>query len=308
MKTLIRNSFFELNFIIFPIWIGVFYIVLRFFIPIDPKISFFIFFFIFGETHFASTYLFYLDKKNWNYIKKKANFLIYLPIILLIVYLVIGLIDLSLAILIGAAFSGYHVTQQSVGIQKIYAEKKNNFYIYLTYISSLLCLFFGFLRFYYPSAQNQFNLPQLNLNLDYCIALIIFFGVITLTEKTNYKKKLTNLTGVLIYFPYLIVENQYDAIVIGVGAHWCQYLAINYKIYFFREKVNNFKTFLFFFIIIYALLMATLGVGVFFDKNFFSLIVLVPLCNQFFHYYIDMFIWKFSDDHLKNVILRKLIN
>jgi hypothetical protein len=35
----------------------------------------------------------------------------------------------------------------------------------------------------------------------------------------------------LIYFPYCFVQFSQDAIAIGVGMHWCQYLAINYAIY-----------------------------------------------------------------------------
>ena len=111
---------------------------------------------------------------------------------------------------------------------------------------------------------------------------MVFLSLIALFEKTNYKKRLVNLTGVLIYTPYLFVNNIYDAIVIGVGAHWSQYLLINYKIYFYKEKIDLKKSLQILFIVAYALMMSILGYKVHFEESFLQILILIPLTGQFF--------------------------
>ena len=69
------------------------------------------------------------------------------------------------------------------------------------------------------------------------ISVVIFVSVLAILEKTDYKK-LSNLCGVLLYSPYLFVNHIYDAIIIGVGAHWSQYLILNYKVYFYQQKFD----------------------------------------------------------------------
>ena len=111
-----------------------------------------------------------------------------------------------------------------------------------------------------------------------------------------------------MYAPYAFCPNVYDATVIGVGMHWCQYLALNYKIYIHNSK-NFFNTFLLlFFILIYTVPMSLMG----YKSNInimeaLELIILIPLTGQFLHYYIDSFIWKFSDNHLRENIAKKIL-
>ena len=142
---------------------------------------------------------------------------------------------------------------------------------------------------------------------QFLIILVIVFSIISFTEKTNLKKRLVNLTGVLIYSPYLFVTNVYDAIIIGVGAHWCQYLAINYKVYFYNEKFTKNKIFIILFIVSYAFIMSSLGYKYQFDKVI-NLLILIPLSGQFFHYYVDAFIWRFSDNHIRETVVKKLFS
>ena len=49
-----------------------------------------------------------------------------------------------------------------------------------------------------------------------------------------------------------------------------------------------------------------------FESNFYTdlinLTLLIPLSGQFLHYYIDTFIWKFSDSHIRDSIGSRLFS
>jgi len=314
MKTIIHNKFFEFNFILFPIWILPVYFGISNIIK-SQEYVFLIFLLLFGETHFASTFLFYFEKKNHHYIKTNFNIYVIIPTIILILYLIVGFVDFKSAVLLGAIASGFHVTRQSVGMQRLYSLSRNTFYECVTYASSFLFMFVGFCRFWLLDLVKGFNINY-DIKINYFIStnfsflfifVVILFSIIAITEKTNLKKRITNLTGVLIYAPYLFVNNVYDAIIIGVGAHWCQYLAINYKVYFFKQKLDFRKKSFIIFIFSYATIMAVLGYKYNFDKVI-NYLILIPLSGQFFHYYIDSFLWRFSDPHIREVVGKRLFS
>ena len=75
MRTIIKNPFLEFNMILFPIWVGLSYLIFKSFF-VNEKLAFLIAMLIFGETHFASTYLFYFKKENFNYLKENINKLV----------------------------------------------------------------------------------------------------------------------------------------------------------------------------------------------------------------------------------------
>ena len=80
--------------------------------------------------------------------------------------------------------------------------------------------------------------------------------------------------------------------------HWCQYLALNYKIYF---KVGQFASnglSAIVLIFLYAAGMAFFGTDGFTSLNVNSYLLLIPLTGQTPHYYFDAFIWKFSLIHI----------
>ena len=318
MRTIIKNPFLEFNMILFPIWVGFSYLIFKSFF-VNEKLAFLIAMLIFGETHFASTYLFYFKKENFNYLKENINKLVYIPIILLSVYFFIGLKNIDAAILIAAVGSGIHVTRQSIGIQRLYQEVRNIKYEMLTYFASGLFLFIGFFRFYLDYTEkslgtnlylDQVFLFSQNLNFFYLfVFLLLSLGLISILEKTNYKKKLANLTGVALYSPYMFVDQVFDAAVIGVGAHWCQYLAINYKVYFYKEVMKPTKLIIILsFIFIYSLFMTYYGYTYLFDDSVINFLILLPLTAHMFHFYTDAFIWKFSDEHIRNTVGKKLFS
>ena len=318
IKSLIQNKFLEINFILFPIWILPVYFLMKFFI-LPPELTFLIFLILLGETHFASTFLFYFNKQNRRYIKKNKTSIVFMPIFLCICFFIFGMKHFEHAVLIGAVASGIHVTRQSIGISRLYSTGKNIVFEILIYFSSFLFLFIGFTRFYQKDYLTLLNIFKINKTIienfnflltsnSLLILLVSFLAFLSLFEKTHYKKKLVNLTGVLIYSPYLFVNNVYDAIVIGVGAHWSQYLLLNYKIYFFKEQMDYKKILQIVFIFLYALVMGLLGINYYFDKSILHFLILVPFTFQFFHYYVDAFIWRFSVKEIRENIGYKLFS
>ena len=147
MKKIIPNKFIEINFVLFPIWILPVYFLLKSFI-LSPELTFLLFLILFGETHFASSFLFYFSSFNHKYISKNRLILIYIPIFICLIYFIFGLNYFSYAVLVGSIASGIHVTRQSIGISRIYANQRNNIYELLIYLSSFLFLFIGFARFF----------------------------------------------------------------------------------------------------------------------------------------------------------------
>ena len=113
------------------------------------------------------------------------------------------------------------------------------------------------------------------------------------------------------YAPYFFVSEPYHAIAIGVGMHWCQYLALNYKVYAkengsIKFDVNFLYTIIF--VIAYAFIMTFIETLGFKEINVRegTLILIFPLFGQILHYYYDAFIWRFSDPHIRNIIAKEL--
>jgi hypothetical protein len=309
-----KNKFFEFNFILFPLWIGVLYVLSTAFLSISVETIIFLFFLFFGQTHFAAAYLFYLDKSNHAWIKKNYITMIIIPLVLLAVYVAIGLKSLMIAILVGNIASWFHVTRQSIGVQRLYGGEKNDFFELCTYFFSFLFIFIAFLRFGYNELINVLNLtlPQYKDDIAFHY-LIIFAVLICFSNKGDYKKKFTSMSGVLIFAPYAVVPNPYDAAIIGVGAHWCQYLAISYKVYFknfLSGDTQNQRLVIYFFIFVvfYTTLMTSFGYSRHVDKNNVTLLMLIPMSGEFIHYYIDAFIWRFSDSHIRKSVGGRLFS
>ena len=120
------------------------------------------------------------------------------------------------------------------------------------------------------------------------------------------------LTGIYIYLPLLFFKNLSIATAVGVGMHWCQYLAIIWSTYIRKSKNktklnNNFNIYKnLSFIFIYSFLMtffALKGMPNFTTQSSnYSLIYLVPISFQLYHFYIDGFIWRFSDKHIASSV------
>ena len=96
----------------------------------------------------------------------------------------------------------------------------------------------------------------------------------------------------------------------GVGMHYIQYIAITWSV--FKRKSDKKKTEgdlnysnlanlnkIIIYLIIYAVLMVFFSNTDIEYKNEQIGIYLVPIFFQLMHFYIDMFVWRFSKSHTR---------
>jgi len=94
----------------------------------------------------------------------------------------------------------------------------------------------------------------------------------------------------------------------GVTMHFSQYIAMTYKVVKKRniiEGVLSSKNF-FYFIIFYGLLMGILSLTT--KAQFLSIhhLIVIPIIFQMLHFYIDSRLWKFSNSHNREHVLKHL--
>ena len=311
----IFSKHFDLIFIKFPIIFPIIYGSALYVFPNYEYIIIFVSLLILAEPHFGATWPFFLDKKNILEIKNKKNTYIYTPIIIVILSLIGFFFLNSIFLLVFFAVNMFHVTRQSYGICKLYKQNdiELKFQEMIIYIVNFIFFSIGILRFYIP-VINQSNIFLVNI----IILLSLFFLFIFYFLKfKNFENLLTLITGSIIFFPICFVDKPIHGIVMGVLMHYTQYLALTYKIYDKRNptsaenKMNNLRffglrNFNFLAIIsIYGLIMAILSSYGGLNETFKFLIV-IPLIGQMLHFYLDSRLWKFSEQHNREVTLRHL--
>lgn len=302
-------------FVYFPFWFPILYLALIINIPQISSIIFIASLFIFAETHFATTWLFLFDKSNFKWAKNNAYELFIQPISLIMLFIILWVVNPIVVLILHYLASGWHVTRQSIGITKL-AKNKNKKNFYLIYGVSLFCLFIGLIN---PGIFDlDISKPYLNIIL---ISIFIFYliGIYFSSRSKIYflnKNNLSIITGVAIYIPLLFFKDISVALAIGVGMHWVQYLGLslttNVRRLFQVNGKNLFKKnkkliYISLFILIYSAIMTSftlLGVKDFADKTSkLSYLYLIPILFQFYHFYIDRYLWRFSDPYVKHNVL-----
>ena len=164
MSNLFQSSFKQITdaklldnlFIEFPLWFPLIYIFLAINFPSISKILFITSLFLFAETHFASTWLFFFDKENKIWIKKNFFKVVFLPLYILVLIIFIWFFSPAFVIVAHYLASGWHVTKQSAGVLKIYLNNTKK-YEFIIYLVSFACIFVGlqnpgFLTDYFDTA------------------------------------------------------------------------------------------------------------------------------------------------------------
>lgn len=309
MNSLVRKSeFFLVKFpIIFPI---VYFFILSTFPQYETELIF-ITILLLAETHFGATWPFFLDKVNHDFIKKKKISLIIFPLGILIFSILGFFLFKNTFLLIFFAANVYHVTRQSYGVCKLYCNSQTEqlFQEYLIYSINILFFAIAFFRFYYPIITDD-HLVFLNL----VILLTFFFIFLLYFIKFKFSENLlTFITGSIIFYPVCFVSNPVHAIIMGVTMHYTQYLFLTHYVYRSRQiEINpSFKNFLFnryvITIIIYSSIMSVFSIFGKFDSSFLNKLILIPIIGQIIHFYLDSQLWKFSEKHNRDNIL-KFIN
>lgn len=293
-----------------PFWVFISYPVLIMLVGVENSIWVFAIYFMFlGETHFGATWLFFTHKNNWEWILRNSRIVLTIPLCIISIYVIIGLNSINAAVYLGSIASYYHVCRQSNGILRIFSKEKTTWDQLFIFLVSGIFLFTGYLRLFDPSF-----LPTVRYQTSILVimnVLIIFIALIRKAKNSESSIEiLTLLTGLLMFSPYAFMSSTRDALAMGVGMHWCQYLAMNYKIYLVKNDDDSRKirylrivlVFFYSFIMSYILIESNQGLD---STNKF---VLIPLALHMYHFYIDSFIWRFSDPDIRKNIGSKLFS
>ena len=302
MKNYLNLEFILVKFpLIFPL---IYFLILS----AKPELEIFLIFFtivILAETHFGSTWPFFINKTNLNYIKNNRVSLITIPIIIALLSLIAFIFYKSIFLLIFFACNVYHVTRQSYGVCKLYISnplelKFNEIFIY---IYNFLFFVIGFCRFYLPLISRD-QLMSLNIIILASILIIFLIHLI--------KFKFSNgifpfTTGLIIFYPICFVDNPVHAIIMGVTMHYTQYLFLTFKVYQGRTMdrliqipMSEYLVI----IIIYSLLMSVLSLAGKSTNEILNFLIIIPIIGQMLHFYLDSQLWKFSEPHNREFILK----
>ena len=299
----------EVFFVKFPIFFPLLYGIILFSFPSFETQLIFITILLLAETHFGATWPFFINKVNYKYISEKKIYLILFPILLAIFCIVGFFYFQSLFLLIFFAANVYHVTRQSYGVMNLYTknviEKKH--YANLIYIFNFLFFVIAFFRFYIPIITSE-HLLILNIFVISVLFLVFTLQIYKFGFSENF---LTMIAGVLIFFPVCFVSNPVHAIIMGVTMHYSQYLFLTSRVIKKRSQINvdkNKNYFIRFVVILifYSLIMSILSIFGKNDSEFLRNLIFIPITGQMLHFYLDSQLWKFSESHNRENILKYL--
>ena len=299
----------EVFFVKFPILFPLIYLTVLYIFPGFETHLIFITILILAETHFGATWPFFLDKVNFPYIKQKKIELFIIPI-LLTLFCVIGFFYFkNLFLLIFFAANMYHVTRQSYGIMNLYTKNPNEkiHYSNIIYVFNFLFFLIAFFRFYMPIiTSDHLMIMNIFILLSITITFLVEFKKFGFSENL-----LTLITGVLIFYPVCFVSNPVHAIIMGVTMHYSQYLYLTSKIIKKRiaEKDLNKRSKIFgflFVVIIYSIIMSVFSILGKNDSEILKSLIFIPITGQMLHFYLDSQLWKFSEKHNRENILKYL--
>lgn len=304
------NMFFnkEVLLVKFPILFPLMYIFVLYTFPSFETHLIFITILLLAETHFGATWPFFLNKVNYHYIREKKINLIYIPI-LLVIFCIIGFFYFkNFFLLIFFAANVYHVTRQSFGIMNLYTtdpiQKKN--YSNLIYLFNFVFFIIAFFRFYIPLINENY-LIILNVLVILTLVSILIFQLHKFGFSENF---LTLVTGILIFYPVCFVQNPVHAIIMGVTMHYSQYLFLTTKVIKKRSEVgesdkkNNYFLRFWLIIVLYSIAMSVLSIFGKNDSEFLKNLIFIPITGQMLHFYLDSQLWKFSEKHNRENILK----
>ena len=309
----------DLLLIKFPIWIPILYLVLSklnesMFLPT------LILFLFLGELHFGSTYGFFFDKNYRSQFKNKTYIYLIMPILILLFCVFIGYyFSISSILFLILLFNFFHVNRQSVGVFRLFNKLHDKkikliFEIFVYFFSFGFCLV-GLLKFVFKSEifLNYESQIFIFSNILIFISILFLILLMYLKEKIVLDSIFTYLTGVLIFYPVFLTNNLIEVFAMGVGMHYIQYIGLTWSIFQRKSQQNispdkNFNYFanlrnIIIILIVYASLMilcSNLNLSLNEEKIG---IYLIPVFFQLIHFYIDMFIWRFSDNHTRENLI-----
>ncbi len=299
----------EILFVKFPIIFPTIYFLILYFFPQYETHLIFLTILFLAETHFGATWPFFLNKINYPYIFQKKINLIIFPILIGVFCFLGFFLFKNLFLLIFFAANVFHVTRQSFGISNLYSKNhlEKKFSQIFIYLFNFLFFIIAFSRFYVPLISAN-DLLFLNL----CIILMLFVTCFIYLFKYRYSENfLIFVTGVIIFYPVCFVSNPVHAIIMGVTMHYTQYLYLTNKVNLKRQDYYSIKNIFFkynyvYIIILYSIIMSIFSMFGKYEDSFLKSLIIIPITGQMLHFYLDSQLWKFSEKHNRENILKYL--
>ena len=306
MYVISKNSDFHL--IKFPFLFPLLYCFILYFVKGSEAYLVFFTLLLLAEPHFGATFPFLIYKNNFTKILNNKIYYLYFPIFI-VVFCILGFFQFNyLFLLIFFGVNLFHVTRQSVGISKLYVKNKNDisFHVNLIYFYGVLFFLIGIFRFYIPIINSD-NILLFNIIIISSLTLCFLIYIYKFGFSSNIQ---TLITGCLIFYPICFVTNPIHGIIMGVTMHYTQYLALTYKITTKRLEDFTKKIFMNYkfisTIILYGVVMSILSLS---GKNQYDAVkalIVIPIIGQMLHFYFDSLLWKFSDPHNRENVLKHI--
>src|SRR3989338_3116003 len=328
---------FDLAFFLFPFLMGVVYFLLIYFFPAFALPITAVVWVVFAQAHFGSTWFIYFDKKNRQYYREHPIRYYVMPLVVAVAVLYLGYVNLTLLVVLISIASLYHVTKQSYGVLQLYRMKNGESSAGERQTEKMALfgwsLFFGGYGAFHLPDFSQFILPVETLAriglwalFAVCAGLTILMVKQFIVRRQNsIQKNVFLVASLLLYSPYLyaavILVDIYQmeiATLTSLIAHYMQYMGIVWLVN--RNKyqettpyggqrpilrsVSKRVPLILAVILGYGLLMAAFRWGV--PQGNLALYKILPnvvLALVAVHFYLDAFIWKFSNPYYRETVL-----
>lgn len=300
---------FEFNLVKFPIIFPIIYGGILFLFPGFETYLIFFTILLLAETHFGATWPFFFNNANTKFIKENRITLISFPIIIATASLIGFLFFKPTFLLIFFAANMYHVTRQSYGVCKLYTKEisQTKYQKIFIYIFNSIFFLIGFFRFYFPLIDiNQIFTLNIVIIILIFLTLAIYYFKYVITDSFY-----TFVTGLIIFYPICFVANPVHAIIMGVTMHYTQYLYLTHKVFKGRHQdkiIQTSKSTYIGVISVYALAMAVLSLFGKSSNEILNFLIIIPIIGQMLHFYLDSQLWKFSNPHNRENVLKFINN
>ena len=313
---MIYSKYIDLIFIKFPILFLLVYLFILFSFPKFENLLSLLVILLFAEPHFGATWTLFSDKKMIDHAKKNKFDFFYNTILLIIFSIVLFFINKNIFYILFFIYNAWHVTKQSYGICKLYANNKFEikFQRNIIFIFNSLIILFGSISYLMIGIISKESAKNLGFIFLLFTFIFVFFQKI---KYKNFENALLSLTSILVFMPSFFVTKPIHAILAGVTMHYSQYIGITLKIYASKNKLQiiSLKDLLkniskmnryFVWIFLYgstATLLTFIGRG---NDNLLSNLIIIPILGQILHFYLDGLIWKFKDPRIRAITLKYL--
>ena len=245
----------DLIFFVAPFWYMGLYAFLVAALPAHQPVIFMLAFILVQETHFGSTWTFYLDPDNRARFARRKWAYYYIPLLILAISaLITWTVGLGMLLLIAFPLQVWHVTRQSTGFVNLYrglgkdfsptTRTVENWALYACSFTFLTAALFNFLDGSVSVLDNRLAVFEPYAPILGAVSTPVLWvlglgtGGLVLAALSrevrrarregtlNLTKTVVFAYSCILYAPYMLCERLEDAAMMGVGIHHVQYLGI----------------------------------------------------------------------------------